>query len=140
MAASPPGCTPAEGNRRPVPLIGAGKPPVLAAGLEPEMAFDGEIEIVRLREATGPHVVVVGHLTEQHCGATFHGPIAFELAIALGLDSERAVARTVWIDGIVPGEIPGAEELLLDVGRRCQEAIEHAASRRTRHLGQGRAR
>ena len=48
MAASPLGCAPAEGNRRPVPLIGAGKPPVLAAGLEPEMSFDGEIEIVRL--------------------------------------------------------------------------------------------
>src|SRR5262245_46165184 len=106
MPASAPGCTPVEGNRRAVALPGAVQRLALVPAFQPEMALQGEVDVIALREAPGPDIAVDGHNALQVGDTALQCPLAFQGAVEPLFDGEGAVAGTAGIDGVGPGDIP----------------------------------
>src|SRR5689334_18411033 len=100
MPASAPGCTPVEGNRRAVALPGAAERLALVPGLQPEMALQGEVDVVALREAPGPDIAIDRHDALQVGDAALQGPLALQGAVEPLFDGEGAAAGTSGIDRI----------------------------------------
>src|SRR5690348_4034121 len=123
MAASAPGCTPVEGNRRAVALPGAAERLPLVPGLQPEMALQGKVDVIALREAAGPDIAVDRHDPLQVGDTACKRPLPLQGAVEPLLDGEGATTGAGGIDRIVPGDVPRTDEVRLQSAGRGDERM-----------------